>query len=43
MLGKLNHIDSTLTAIKMATGSALNEEQRAVENVVKKNKLEEIK
>ena len=43
MKGKLNHIDSTLTAIKVATGTASSEEQRAVENVVKKNKVEEIK
>ena len=43
MVGKLNHIDSTLTAIKVATGTASYEEQKAVENVVKKNKVEEIK
>ena len=43
MMGKLNHIDSTLTAIKVATGTALYKEQRAVENIVKKNKVEEIK
>ena len=30
MIGKLNHIDSTLTAIKVATGTASYEEQRAV-------------
>ena len=43
MMGKLNHIDSRLTAIKVATGTALYEEQKAVENIVKKNKVEEIK
>ena len=37
MIGKLNHIDSTLTAIKVATGTASYEEQKAVENIVKKN------
>ena len=39
----MNHIDSTLTAIKVATGTASYEEQKAVENIVKKNKVEEIK
>ena len=43
MIGKLNHIDSTLTAIKVATGTASYEEQKAVENIVKKNKMKEIK
>ena len=43
MMGKLTHIDSILTAIKVATGTASYEEQRAVENIVKKNKVEEIK
>ena len=40
---KLNHIDSTLTAIKVARGTASYEEQRAVKNTVKKNKVDEIK
>ena len=43
MMGKLNHIDSSLTAIKVATGTASYEEQKAVENIVKQNKVEEIK
>ena len=43
MMGKLTHIDSTLTAIKVATGTASYEEQKAVENIVKRNKVEEIK
>ena len=43
MMVKSNHIDSTLTAIKVATGTASYEEQRAVENSVKKNKVEGIK
>ena len=43
MMGKLNHIDSTLTAIKVVTGTASYVEQRAVENIVKQNKVEEIK
>ena len=43
MRGKLNHINSTLTAIKVATGTASYHEQQAVENIVKKNKVEEIK
>ena len=43
MMGKLNHIDSTVTAIKVATGTASYEEQRAVENIMKKKKVEEIK
>ena len=43
MMGKLNHIDSTLTVIKVATGTTSYEEQKAVENIVTKNKVEEIK
>ena len=43
MMGKLRHIDSTQTAIKVAIGTALYEEQRAMENIVEKNKVEEIK
>ena len=43
MMGKLNYIHSMLTAIKVATGTASYEEQRAVENIVKKNKVEEVK
>ena len=43
MMGKLSDIDSTLTAIKVATGTTSYEEQRAVENIMKKNKVEEIK
>ena len=43
MIGKLNPIDSTLTAIKVATGTASYEEQKVVENIVKKNQVEEIK
>ena len=43
MMGKLNHIDSTLTAVKVATGTATYEEQRAGENIVKKNMVKEIK
>ena len=43
IMGKLNHIDSTLTAIKVATDTASYEEQKAVENIVKKHKAEEIR
>ena len=43
MMGKMNYIESTLTAIKVATGTASYKEQRAVENIVKKNKVEEVK
>ena len=43
MMGKLSHFDSTLTAMKVATGTVSYEKQRAVENMVKKNKVEEIK
>ena len=43
IMGKLRHIDSTLTAIKEATGTASYEEKRAVGNIVKKNKVEKIK
>ena len=43
MMGKLNHIDTTPTAIKVATGTASCEEQKVLENIVKRNKVEEIK
>ena len=39
VMGKLNLIDSTLTAIKVSTGTASYEEQRPVENILKKNKV----
>ena len=43
MMGKLNHMDHILTTIKVATGTASYEEQRVVQNIVRKNKAEEIK
>ena len=43
MMGKLSHIDRILTTIKVATGTASYEEQRVVENIGKRNKVQDIK
>lgn len=43
MIGQLNHINSTLTAIQVVTVTASYEKQRGVVNIIKKNKVQEIK
>lgn len=43
MISKFNHIDSVLTGKEVATGTASYEALKAVENNVRKKKVEEIK